>query len=65
MKQLGLEASDFSGHSLRAGFVTDSITNGIQSIVIRKVTGHTSDSMLSEYYRDNDVGLDVVKKLGL
>ncbi len=66
MAALNLDPNQFSGHSLRAGFVTDAIKNGIQSQVIRRVTGHKSESMLAEYFREADTfDYNIVAKLGL
>ena len=63
---LGLNPNEFSGHSLRAGFVTDCISNGVQGPLIRKVTGHKSEDMLSEYYREDDLFRHhLTEKLGL
>jgi integrase len=66
MKAMKLDSNSYSGHSLRAGFVTDAIKSGIQSQAIRRVTGHKSESMLSEYYRESDTfDYNIVAKLGL
>jgi site-specific recombinase XerD len=66
MTSLGLNSERYSGHSLRAGFVTDSIRHGIQSQVIRRVTGHRSESTLAEYFREADTfDYNIVAKLGL
>jgi len=46
------ESRGFSGHSLRAGFVTSAAKAGLASWVIRKQTGHASDAMISRYIRD-------------
>jgi site-specific recombinase XerD len=48
----GLDASAYSGHSLRAGYVTDSALANVPSWKIRQQTGHTSDSMLGRYVRN-------------
>lgn len=44
-------AVDFSGHSLRAGFVTSAAEAGLQPYQIRDVTGHRSDVTLAKYIR--------------
>jgi integrase len=63
---LKLDPEQFSGHSLRSGFVTDAIKNGIQSQVIRRVTGHRSESTLAEYFREADTfDYNIISKLGL
>ncbi len=66
MQALRMDPDQFSGHSLRAGFVTDCIKSGVQSQVIRRVTGHRSESTLSEYFREADTfDYNIVAKLGL
>jgi integrase len=52
---LGLNASNYSGHSLRAGFVTSAALSGVSTWAIRKTTGHKSDQMLSRYIRDGSL----------
>jgi len=44
-------ARHFSGHSLRAGYVTTAAEIGLQSYQIREVTGHRSDVTLAKYIR--------------
>jgi integrase len=44
-------AHAFSGHSLRAGYVTTAAEVGLQPYQIRQVTGHRSDSTLAKYIR--------------
>jgi len=66
MKGLGADPDEFSGHSLRAGMVTDSLKMGIQTQIIRQVTGHRSESTLAEYIRESDTfGYKITEKLGL
>jgi integrase len=48
----GLDPATYSGHSLRAGFVTSAAQAGIPSWRIRQQTGHTSDTMLQRYIRE-------------
>jgi site-specific recombinase XerD len=50
--KLGLEASAFAGHSLRAGFVTSAVKRGANLLKITDVTGHRSLEMLKTYSRD-------------
>jgi site-specific recombinase XerD len=50
--KLGLGASAFAGHSLRAGFVTSAVKRGANLIKITDVTGHRSLEMLKTYSRD-------------
>lgn len=51
LKDLGCDPSDYSGHSLRAGFVTEAVNAGIPAWKIRRQTGHSSDAMLDRYIR--------------
>lgn len=44
-------ARHFSGHSLRAGYVTAAADVGLQPYQIREVTGHRSDATLAKYIR--------------
>jgi hypothetical protein len=48
----GAEAArNVAGHSLRAGYVTEAATVGLQPYQIRDVTGHRSDVTLAKYIR--------------
>ncbi|MFF2678045.1 site-specific integrase [Arthrobacter koreensis] len=49
----GLNPDLYSGHSLRAGFVTQAFKSGSDSRSIRRQTGHTGDAILSVYDREN------------
>lgn len=51
----GFDPSDFSGHSLRAGFATSAARAGASSWKIRGQTGHKSDAMVGPYIRDGDL----------
>ena len=51
LKDTGCDPSDYSGHSLRAGFVTEAVNAGIPTWKIRRQTGHSSDAMLDRYIR--------------
>lgn len=51
----GLDASSFSGHSLRAGFVTSALDDGQDALKIMKQTRHVKVDTLKEYdRREND-----------
>lgn len=52
VKGAGLDPFKYSGHSLRAGFVTSAIQAGIPACRIRAQTGHASEGMLGRYYRN-------------
>jgi integrase len=54
----GINPAQFSGHSLRAGFVTSAAQAGVSSWKIREQTGHRSDAMLTRYIRDGEMFLD-------
>jgi integrase len=55
LRDAGLDPTGFSGHSLRAGFVTSAAKAGIASWKIRAQTGHASDMMLETYIRDSEM----------
>lgn len=51
----GLDASKYSGHSLRAGLVTSAAQAGVPAHKIQQQTGHKSLEMLSRYIRDANI----------
>ncbi|TPI28458.1 integrase [Mesorhizobium sp. B3-2-1] len=51
----GIDPAGYSGHSLRAGFVTSAAMAGASTWKIRAQTGHASDAMLARYVRDSDM----------
>ena len=51
LKETGCDPSGYSGHSLRAGFVTEAVNAGMPTWKIRRQTGHSSDAMLDRYIR--------------
>lgn len=55
---IGLDAKQFSGHSLRAGLVTSAAINGVSSWKICQQTGHKSDAVMQRYIRDNNLFTD-------
>ena len=55
---IGIEPERYSGHSLRAGFVTSAAQAGVSSWKIREQTGHRSEAMLARYIRDGEMFLD-------
>ena len=57
-KGLGLEAADFSGHSLRAGFLTSAASRGASIFKMRDVSRHKSMDVLQAYVRDADLFRD-------
>lgn len=54
----GLDAAQYSGHSLRAGLATSAAKAGVAGWKIRQQTGHKSDAMLSRYIRDSQLFVD-------
>lgn len=48
----GLDPRQFSGHSLRAGFITSAAVAGVQAIDIAAQSGHRSLDVLRGYIRD-------------
>ena len=52
----GLDARQFAGHSLRAGFVTQAATDRTPEWAIAEVTGHKSRAILQRYIRDAGLG---------
>lgn len=51
LKETGYDPIGYSGHSLRAGFVTEAVNAGVPTWKIRRQTGHSSDAMLDRYIR--------------
>src|SRR3954471_6726139 len=65
-KLIGLAHADFSGHSLRAGFVTSAARAGEPERRIMRQTGHKSIEMVLRYVRRADIFKDnSVRSLGL
>ena len=52
IKSIGLEASSYSGHSLRSGFATSVANVGADERSIMQMTGHKSPEMVRRYIRD-------------
>ena len=51
---IGLDPSEYSGHSLRAGFVTSAAVHSARLDKIMEVTRHTSAGMVLRYIRQAD-----------
>ncbi|MBT3787093.1 MAG: tyrosine-type recombinase/integrase [Alphaproteobacteria bacterium] len=51
---VGMDASRFSGHSLRAGLVTSAANAGVDTWKIRRQTGHASEATLQKYIRSGE-----------
>jgi integrase len=54
VKAIGLDPTRYSGHSLRAGFVTSAATAGAPAWRIKAQTGHVSDALVGRYIRLSD-----------
>ena len=54
----GINATGYSGHSLRAGLATSAAQAGVSAWKIRQQTGHASDAMLARYIRDGELFTD-------
>jgi integrase len=62
----GIDASEFSGHSLRSGLATTAAKNGASERSIMKQTGHRSVQMVRRYIREAELFHDnAAAKLGL
>jgi site-specific recombinase XerD len=55
---VGLDASSFSGHSLRSGFLTSAATNGASIFKMMDVSRHKSVDTLRGYVRDAELFKD-------
>ncbi len=55
---IGLDPADYSGHSLRAGFVTSAAEAGARLDKIMEVTRHQSPGMVLRYIRQADAFRD-------
>ncbi len=53
-KAIGLDPTRYSGHSLRAGFVTSAASAGAPTWRIKAQTGHASDALVGRYIRLGD-----------
>jgi integrase len=58
VKATGMQATAYSGHSLRAGLATSAAQAGVPSWKIRQQTGHASDAMLRRYIRNGELFSD-------
>jgi site-specific recombinase XerD len=55
VKKIGLSNTEYSGHSLRAGFATEASGNGASLDDIMRQTGHRSVEMVREYIRKQNL----------
>jgi integrase len=54
VRAIGLDPTRYSGHSLRAGFVTSAARAGTPAWRIKAQTGHASDALVGRYIRLSD-----------
>jgi site-specific recombinase XerD len=57
-RRVGLNAADYSGHSLRSGFLTSAATRGASIFKMMDVSRHRSMDTLRGYVRDADLFRD-------
>jgi len=55
---VGLDASEFAGHSLRSGLATSAAAAGASERSIMKQTGHRSERMVRRYIKDGSLFLE-------
>lgn len=55
---IGLNPAQYSGHSLRAGFVTSAAKGGASTWKICQQTGHQSEAVMQRYIRDSHLFTD-------
>ena len=53
-KDAGLDPKEYSGHSLRAGFVTQAAASGTPTWVIKRHTRHATYSAVDRYVRPGE-----------
>ncbi len=65
-KRIGLDPATYSGHSLRAGFITQLYRHGVAEPDIMQLSGHRSRNVLAEYRREGELFLgDLTRRAGL
>ncbi len=65
-RDAGLDPAAYSGHSLRAGFVTSAALAGVQERLIADQTGHESMRVLRRYIRKGSLFREnAATKIGL
>lgn len=56
--EAGMDPSQYAGHSLRSGFLTEAARSGASIFKMRDVSRHKSIQVLSDYVRDADLFSD-------
>ena len=51
LESAGIKTEGISSHSLRVGYITDALKEGMSEVVLAKHTRHSSVDMLKRYYR--------------
>ena len=54
-RQAGLDPAGFSGHSMRAGFLTSASEHGASTFKMQEVSRHRSVDVLAGYVRRSDM----------
>ena len=62
-QEAGLDPALYSGHSLRAGYATEALRQGVDSIVVAKQTGHRNVNSLRDYYQDDSINRGGAKRV--
>jgi integrase len=63
--EIGIDAAQYSGHSLRSGFVTAAARAGATTWQIKQQTGHKSDAVVAGYIRVGaSTGANVARLIG-
>lgn len=66
VERIGLDPTEYAGHSLRSGLVTQAYLGGVREHTIMQQTGHRTTKMLRRYIRNVDIYLDnAASALGL
>jgi integrase len=66
MKLIGIDPTNYSGHSLRSGLATSAAQAGVSERLIMNQTGHRSLAVVRQYIRDGSLFRDnAVSKMGL
>ena len=59
----GFEGAAFGGHSLRAGFLTEAVNQGVPLLQAMQFTGHKTVDVAQGYYRNAELAQDRAARL--
>jgi len=59
----GFDAAAFGGHSLRAGFLTEAVNQGVPLLQAMQFTGHKTLAVAQGYYRHAELQQDRAARL--